>query len=396
MSAPPSPPDPGLRKRPWVGVGIGCGVVLAVLVLAVICLIVFMLGTGGKHIPVAPFAPESAIVIVHLTDCREDPGVKDLLRLTAEMQHELPRQSVNSTSVPPALLQWSGFVSQFQGDEVDARIIPEAMISLSPSSSGSNLAFSAVATLTGLPRMARSLISVGIWQGATGGAGTKYRNVPIMDMDGALHVAYSGGALLGAEELSRMRWMIDVLKDGATTTNKLVSSGTEWKSQWDLYAQFENQGGQLTDSVTSLAVTEDWRRRGHEAEVDEPESPESGEGGYATRPALELMGSVPVSTIVNGRVGINVASASGIHGEIEVQCASVEVAMDVHEVLRGNIEDAVEGLGQESISVSVESRAEGSAVVIQVHAEEVDIWLEQRIQHLLKDLEAPAAAAETP
>ena len=365
----------------------------AVLVLIVICLAVFMLGTGGKYIPVAPFAPESAVVIVHLTDCGEDPGVKDLLRLTAEMQHELPRQSVNSTSVPPALLQWSGFVSQFEGDEVDARIIPEAMISLSPGGSGSNLAFSAVATLTGLPRMARSLISVGIWQRATDGAGTKYRNVPIMDMDGALYIAFSGGALLGAEELPRMRWMIDVLKDGATTTNKLVSSGAEWKSRWDLYAQFENQGGQLTDSVAYLAVADDWRGS-HEAEVDEPESQERGEGGYARRPALELMGSVPVSTIVNGRVGINVESASGIHGEIEVQCASVEVAMDVHQVLLGKIENVVEGLEKEPIRVSVESRADGSAVVLQVHAEKVDIWLEQRIRHLLKDLEAPAAAAD--
>jgi len=387
MNAPPPIPPPS-KRSPWIGVGVGCGVVFVILILAIVFLVVYMMRAGGRHVQVERLIPEDSIAVMHLTDCRDDAGVKGLLGLALKLQQDLYLESFESTDMPALMQGWSEYWFMLQSGQVDTEFIPEVVVSITPDSSGTNISFSAAVTLTGFPRIARYMVSFMIKQSAAGGAGTEYRKVSILDM-GDFHLAIPRGALFVSGELSGVEKMVDRFKDGTESpTNLLAEIDSEWKANWDLYAMFQNRDGLLTDMITGLAEeTFTNAVGGAEAEPDSE--------GYTTLSQSELIGAVLAGTIVKGEFGINVAAESEIHGELLLECASEDAAGQVHDLARERIDGLIAGLGEEPLRILVESNSLGNQVQIQIIVKEFDSWMKIKAKGLMAEMHnvsSPGAA----
>lgn len=376
MKVPP-PLPPTSKRSPWVGVGIGCGVIVVVLILVVVFLLVFMMRAGGKHVEVEKFVSDNAVAVIHLTDCREDAGVKGLLGLVMNLQQDLYLESLQGSDLPPVFQGMSEYWALFQSGRVDAGFIPEVVVSIMPDSTGTNITFSVAATLTGFPRIVRYLISFTIKQSAAGGAGTEYRKVSVMDM-GDFRLAMPRGALFVAEEMSDVEKMIDRLRDGSETTNILATTSSEWNAKWDLYTMFENREGLLTDALSAL-VTEDFQSKVTTNSVVE--------AGTRAKMETDLPGAVTAGTIIQGELGINIVAESEIQGELLLDCTTGEAARQIHDVVRGNIDRAIEGLGEEAIEIYVESKTEGNQVQFQIFVDQFDSWLKLKSKEMMTEIQ---------
>jgi hypothetical protein len=281
---------------------------------------------------------------------------------------------------------WADFWMMFQSDQVDTKFIPEMVVSIMPDSTGTNITFSAAATLTGFPRIARYLMGFAIKQGAAGGAGSEYRKVSIMDM-GDFRVAMPRGALFVAEELPHVERMVDRFQDGAeNATNLLTTIDSEWRAKWDLYAMFQNRDGLITDSITALAAERFEEEVATNSVAEAEADPEGDE--YTTLTATDLFGAVSAGTVVKGEFGINIAAESEIHGELLLYCTTEEAALQVHDLVRGNIDSSIESLAEEELKIFVESRTDGNQVEVEIFVNQFDSWLKIKAKEMMTEMQS--------
>jgi len=111
------------------------------------------------------------------------------------------------------------------------------------------------------------------------------------------------------------------------------------------------------------------------------------EAGTGAKMETDLPGAVTAGTIIQGEFGINIVAESEIQGELLLDCTTGEAARQIHDVVRGNIDRAIEGLGEEAIEIYVESKAEGNQVQFQIFVDQFDSWLKLKAKEMMTEIQ---------
>ena len=367
------PPIPHQRRGPS-RTAIGCGVVAALFVLAVVALIVWWVLRPRVGLDVAAVAGPDAVVVLHLRDLRRDPGTMQLLRQVQDLQTDAFREQLER-DMPSGMQGIGRLMAGMQSmNRFSSGSIPEVIAALEPGQGTNLVEVVAAARVGGIARLMVGLMTSTLGK-ASGGAvhSYTYRGRKIMDLGGEAFLSFSRGTMLFATHQASMQTMIDRFMDGAMAPPLMRYLPSPEGAAWDLVVVGENQRRLFAQLETLL-------KSFVEAFPDEDET-------WDDVPSF--------ADVEGGWIGLDIHTGDWVRARLRLACTDEAGAASVGQRWKTWLEPRIERLRTGAFEPMLTVKQDGTEVHVDLDVTNVERAMREGFRKWMDKSTQPPAGAET-